>query len=783
MISSNWVRGNQREMFTEAIDGYEDKGWWQKRSNMEKKLLMLCVLAALLTSAMAIVIVLMTVRIHEAAKFMAPFMMLKTKLFGVANKVNLDKMVDEIKRRNVCLTPGCVNSAARLLGSIDQSVDPCNDFYSFSCGKWIDNQAIDDDRVSASRFGALSDQVQQKLRLLLEHEDVKDEFYIKNAKLLYKTCLNETAINALGVKPLTDLLDSVGGWPMVLGDKWADDDTDIYEMIRALEDRGYIGALHSFLSLYFGPDLKNNTRYIMSTSEASLSLSREYMMQNFSDSVRQQEYYKLLVKSAEYLGAESSRAKKEAMEVLMFEKEIAKLTLPREEKRNFTRFYNKMTYKELKALEPNLPWDDLTEMQFEEKIKDTEEVMVYFPKFITGIHQLVNATDKRVLVNYLLWRAVDTYSSYLDVKFRDIFFEYSKKIYGVKTRSPRWKTCISSAKVFTAAVSSMYVKKHFKPESKTSVNLMVKYIRDEFETLIQSADWMDESTKGHGLAKLKAITIKMGFPEELLNSSNLVNMYKDIVLSPDLGYLESAEKISLWRKHWKLSFYRKPIDKNDWRYFSSVAEVNAYNHMTKNVLEFPAGILQGIFFDKDQPSYLNFGAIGSVIGHELTHSFDDRGRQMDKEGHMNNWWGTSTSEQFEKRAKCFEERYSNFTIITSSNETKHLKGLNTLGENIADNGGTKESFLAYKNFVAKFGEELPLPGLKYRPEQLFWIGFANVWCRKVRLSALESGMETGSHSPGRFRVLGVAQNSEHFAKAFNCPLNSPMNPAHKCSVW
>lgn len=331
-----------------------------------------------------------------------------------------------------------------------------------------------------------------------------------------------------------------------------------------------------------------------------------------------------------------------------------------------------------------------------------------------------------------------------------------------------------------AALSALYVKNHFSEQSKEAALEMVDYIREEFLRILDEIDWMDEETRDEARSKARAISHFIGYPDELLRDELIEDYYKGIELRRN-NFYANTRLLRIWSTNYAFSQLRKPNKRGDWKKHARAAVVNAFYNPIENSIEFPAGILQGAFFDAERPKYLNFGAIGYVIGHEITHGFDDRGRQFDRNGNNRNWWKPKTDARFRERAQCIIDQYANYTVAEAGG-TK-VNGFTTQGENIADNGGIKQAFRSYRRWTKDHGREARLPGLSFTPDQLFWISAANIWCGKFRPEVLKLRLNSGVHSPARFRVIGPLSNSHEFAQSFNCPLGSPMNPTKKCSVW
>jgi predicted metalloendopeptidase len=382
-----------------------------------------------------------------------------------------------------------------------------------------------------------------------------------------------------------------------------------------------------------------------------------------------------------------------------------------------------------------------------------------------------------------MWRAAAASMAYMNEAADKISLKFSKKLTGKSEEPPRWRKCVGAASGSLAnAVGSLYVTKYFNEDSKTEALMMVSEIRRQFERLLDEVEWMDEDTKRQARVKAQGMVEHIGYPSELLEMSKLEDLYYGLELSPN-AYLGNALNMTVFGTNYAFSKLREKVNKTDWVRHGRPAVVNAFYSPLENSIQFPAGILQGIFFSSDRPKYMNYGAIGWVIGHEITHGFDDQGRQFDEEGNLVDWWHPETKKRYLKKAQCIISQYGNYTIKALDN--MQLNGINTQGENIADNGGIKEAYRAYNSWVSRHGAEPRLPGVNYTPRQLFWVSAANVWCAKYRPKALKLRVLTGVHSPDQFRVQGPFSNMDDFSRDFNCPVGSNMNPPkeNKCQVW
>ncbi|XP_054161796.1 neprilysin-2-like [Oppia nitens] len=543
------------------------------------------------------------------------------------------------------------------MDTIDESVNPCHDFYQFSCGKWIDNKQIPEDRPAVNQFSELSDKLNKQLKGLIQNINLKTESrpFIRNIKHFYDSCLNTSLLEQLGNKPLDDLIAKLGGWPVVSGSYWSNIQwTDVY---LRLHDVGVINSM--LFSLDIQIDDKNNSRRILTIDRSSFGLmSRDAMLKGDNDkSIKA--YKTLITKTMEKLGVNQQ------------------------------------------VVEP------------------------YVEKLFAFELQLANVLEI-FLVDYILWRVVQSKLSYLDESWYQLIEKFWFVITGQKRRPPRWET-------------------------------------------------LEEA-----LNKLDKLKVMVGYPDQLMDEPKVADYYQTLSINNSDNYFGNVNHLHKWYLDLDFAKLNKPVNLWDWRDMASVVVVNAFYSPERSRVLMMAGILQGVFYNKDRPNYMNYGAIGHVFGHEITHGFDDEGRQYDSSGNLRNWWDTDTDARYKKKADCFVQQYSNFTVNEIS---KKLNGIHTQGENIADNGGIIQSYRAYEKYVADWGPEPRLPALNYTPEQLFWISSGVQWCSKSTNEFLLNIMLNDAHSPCRQRVNGFVSNSVDFSKVFNCPLGSPMNPLNKCKIW
>ncbi|KAK5647008.1 hypothetical protein RI129_005472 [Pyrocoelia pectoralis] len=725
--------------------------WLEGKSNSERHLILITTIICLVALALAIAL-------------------------GVVAYKSLQNDLDEI-----CLTTGCIDAAAKALSYMDTTKDPCEDFYEFACGNFIKETVIPADKSSISTFSQLSETVRDQLQIIIKTDVAATASKpFKLLKKYYNLCMNTTAIEEEGLKTIKQILIDLGGWPVVDGASWNESAFDWKLSMYKFRKFGFSTGL--FISFYVTNDDRNSSRNVITLDEASLALSREFLIKGMEDKIVKA-YYDILVDVSVMFGANRDVALKEMEAVVQFQIELANITLPREKRRNATAFYNPMSIEQLQHTFPFLNWMEYIQNLLDIpdiEIKYDEIVTVTVPNFFTELEILLQKTPKRVLSNYAMSAAVFSASFYLTRQLRDRLHEFYKVVTGQLERTPRWKECTSFASGSVYLVSSsLYVRKYFNEKAKIHAEEMVSDILKEFKTILQGIDWMDHATKENALAKADSITTHIGYPDELLDDKKIEKFYETLDDSSE-NYLMAGRALTLFIVEYYYKQLRVPVNKTIWIDHARATIVNAFYSATENSIQFPAGVLQGVFFGDERPNYMNYGGIGYIIGHEITHGFDDQGRQYDKDGNLKDWWDQATQEAFLKKAQCIIDQYANYTVPEID---EHINGVNTQGENIADCGGITEAYLAYLSWVERNGPEKKLPGLPYTPNQMFWVSAAHSWCNVQTNEVLKLQVTIGAHSPNKYRVLVPFMNSEYFAKDFKCPLESNMNPIHKCKVW
>ncbi|EEC10627.1 neprilysin, putative [Ixodes scapularis] len=672
--------------------------------------------------------------------------------------------------RRVSLFP-----ASSLLNGMDQSADPCEDFFQFACGAWNKRHQIPEDRSSVSTFEVLSDELQIILKDLLEEPpNPYDNSATIKAKTLYHSCMKLNVIEDIGDRPLRIVLKRLGGWP-VTQRNWTAPTWTLERLLGILRgdfDQGVI------VEQWVGPDDKNSSvNIIQMDQQLAFGLpSREYYLKEGSEKDRRA-YHRLMVEVALLLGAEPEEADAQMEQVLQLETRLANISVPEADRHDTGSIYNKMTLRELSDMVPQFNWTEYMSTFLPVDVTGDEPVVVYSVPYLQQIGQILQEPDRRTLHNFAVWRLVNYLLTYLDGEYAHKRNDFRKVMLGVSADKVRWHHCVELAnKKMGMAVGALFIKDNFDPHSKETALKMIHNIREAFNELLKENDWMDRETRKVAEEKANAMNERVGYPDLLTNPYELSKDFFLFFFS-DL-YLDNVFNILRFEAIRNQLKLRQPVNKEKWT--TEPAVVNAFYNPNKNDIVFPAGILQPLFYSHHFPKSLNYGGIGVVIGHEITHGFDDKGRQFDKDGNLKQWWNNQTVRTFRERAQCMVDQYSSYVL---EDVNLNVNGKMTQGENIADNGGLKQAYRAYKKWVKQYGEEPLLPGINLTHDQLFFLNYAQIWCGSMRPEEALNKIRTSVHSPGPIRVLGPLSNSYDFARAYNCPNMSRMNPAKKCSVW
>lgn len=641
--------------------------------------------------------------------------------------------------------------------AMDTSVDPCTDFFQYSCGTWMKQNPIPPDQARWGRFDELQERNRHTLRDILEKAAVPNAGRTGVEQKIgdyYASCIDEKTIEQQGVKPLAEELKRIDS----LSAK-----SQLPETVARLHKAG-VRALFGFTS---APDLKNSTMMIADIDQGGLGLpDRDYYFKDDERSVElRKKYLEHVAKMFQLLGQSQEMAAASARTVMKMETALAKASLDRVARREPSNIYHKMSSKELQTLAPSFGWNRYFEGTGTPAF---DSLNVSVPEFFKQVSSLVESTDLNDWKTYFRWHLVRAMAPVLSSAFVNENFDfYGRTLTGAKELRPRWNRCVTYTDAdLGEAVGQKYVELTFGAEGKARTLRMVRQLEKALEDDIRSLDWMTPETKKRALEKLHAITNKIGYPDRWRDYSRL-----KIVRGDAFGNSLQANEFNF---EWSIRKIGEPVDPQEWH--MSPPTVNAYYDPTMNNINFPAGILQPPFYDNKIDDAVNFGGIGAVIGHELTHGFDDQGRKFDAKGNLNDWWTEQDAQAFEKRAACFVDQYAQYPATP---EVK-LNGKLTLGENTADNGGLRIAYMALMDALERRTAQ-KIDG--FTPEQRFFISWGQVWCQNVTPEAARMRALVDPHSPGQWRVNGVVSNSPEFRKAFGCKQDAPMVREPACRVW
>lgn len=654
-----------------------------------------------------------------------------------------------------------VKSAGIDVKNIDSTVKPTDDFYQFVNGNWIKNNPIPETESRWGSFSELEIQNKNKLRTILEEASSN-----KSAKAgsneqkigdFYAVAMDSVKLNKDGISPLKDeftVIDNI---------KTSDD------LIKAVAHFHMIGVGPMF-SGFIGQDPKNSAAYITQLYQGGLSLpDRDYYTNKDERTLGiQKAYIDHVSKMFVLLGDKKEVADKEAKTVFDIETGLAKASMTKVEQRDPEKIYHKKTSKELAELSPNINWN----LYFTELgLKDVNEVVVGQPDF----YKSLNASMKSVSIidwkTYMRWNLIDAFASKLSDDFVNEHFNfYGKTLVGIPTIKPRWKRALEATDASLGdALGQVFVEKYFTQESKKRVGEMVENLIAAYRVRIDTRDWMSPETKKAANAKLDKVMKKIGYPDKWKDYSTL-DINRD-------SYVQNFIRANQYSFHEMADKLGKPVDRTEWG--MTPPTINAYYNPSLNEIVFPAGIMQPVFFTPEADDAVNYGIMGAVIGHELTHGFDDEGSQFDADGNLKNWWTDADKANFKKKTDMLVKQFNDYVAIDSM----HVNGELTLGENIADLGGLTISYYAFKKSLEGKPEPEKIDG--YTAEQRFFLSWAQGWRGNMRPEFLKNLIQTNPHAPGNFRGNGPLTNMQEFYDAFGVKEGDKMYrpKTERAEIW
>lgn len=643
--------------------------------------------------------------------------------------------------------------------NFDLSVAPGTDFYQYACGGWMANNPLKPEYSRYGSFDRLAELCEEQMHDLvteLVSENQQPGSVAAKVKELYTLGLDSARLNAEGMAPVKADLDEINNL------SWRE--------VPAAIGRLHAQGISPFFYVYVGPDGKDSRQNLLSLNQGGIAMGdRDYYLATDSTNLALREAYKKYVTRLFVLaGYSESAAESAAQSVLKVETELARLAYSREELRDPQKNYNRMAYTDFAQRESAFDWTAFFRAMGVDSLTHLDASQL---AFFDGLNNLYPQLTLQTIKDYLSYTLLNNAASYLDDDFYNTQFDfYGRTLSGQQEPRARWKRSLSTTDaVLSEALGEIYVERYFPQSSKERMLKLVANLQEALGQHIAQLEWMSDETKARALEKLAAVTVKIGYPDKWRD-------YSALEISTEKSYWENLKNASMFETAYMLDKIGKEVDKSLW--YMSPQTVNAYYNPTTNEICFPAGILQPPFFYAEADDAINYGAIGVVIGHEMTHGFDDMGRQFDKEGNLNDWWTPEDTRQFNLRADRLVEQYDQIVVI----DTVHANGRFTLGENIADQGGLRIAYTAFKN-ATEGAEQTPIDG--FTPDQRFYLAYANLWASNIRDEEILRRTKTDPHSLGKWRVNAALRNLETFYQAFGITAEQPMYmaPEKRVVIW
>ncbi|MBL6878058.1 M13 family metallopeptidase [Flavobacteriaceae bacterium] len=648
-----------------------------------------------------------------------------------------------------------------ILENMDTSVDPKDDFYNYVNGNWMKTNTIPDDESRWGGFGVLRKTTRQDVLEIIKTAQINDNYKEgsdqKKALLIFETKLDTIARNKAGIKPIQHLLDAIEGITNI------DELQTVYATIT--------GVSAPFAGIGANPDLNDSSVNTAWVFPGGLGLQRDYYIdQDDKTKDIRKDYLKHVSKMFQFIGYNNTDADNAANLILDLETKLAEPRLDKVESRDIRNFNNPMTIDELESLTPSMNWNKLV-LDLGIK-KSLDQVLVMQPKYMKELNNVLETTSINDLKTLMKWSTIDNSANYLTTEIEKTNWDfYSKRLYGSKAQRPAEERALGTVNSSVGeAIGQLYVDAKFPPEAKLKAEKMIANVIEAFQIRIQNLDWMSEITKTKAIEKLDKFTVKIAYPDKWKD-------YSELEINKGNSFAENMFAVSKWNFNQNISEIGEPVDKSEWG--MSPQTVNAYFNPLNNEIVFPAAILQPPFYNYTADEAVNYGGIGAVIGHEISHAFDDSGARFDGDGNVNNWWTESDLKEFEKRGNALAEQYSSLEVL----DGVFINGKFTLGENIGDLGGVLGAYDGLQLHIKENGRPEPIDG--FSAEERFFMSWATVWRTLIREDALRSQITTDPHSPGYNRATQPLKNVDAFYEVFGVKEGDNMYiaPENRVRIW
>ncbi|SHI87098.1 putative endopeptidase [Mesonia phycicola] len=687
-------------------------------------------------------------------KSIKPVLLLATAALTLVSCKDEQKEVAQVKEEK---TPGIE------LKYMDTTVSPKNNFYSYVNGNWMKETEIPADRTTWGGFQVLRKSTDDDVLKIIDTAEKSGKYGADTdqakALAIFNTKLDTLARNEAGLKPLQPALDKIASIENV---------EDLQETIAknsAIVSDPFIG-----IAAYSNPSDSNMNSAYITPGSLGLPNKEYYTDQDEKSKEIRQQYVEHITRMLQYIGDDAESATAQAQEILAFETRLAEPKLDKVASRDFRNFNNPKSIAELQAMVPAINWEKyITDLGVDKKL---DTVIVMQPKYMEVLQTVLAEGNAKQWKTVMRWATLNNAAGMLTTEIEKANWDfYSKTLNGAKKQLPAKERALSTVNGSVGeALGKLYVDEKFPPEAKEKAEEMIANVITSFQKRIERLDWMTDSTKLKAIEKLDKFTVKIGYPDEWEDYSNLE-------VSADKGYYNNMVAVSSWSYKKNLAEINEPVDKKEWG--MSPQTVNAYFNPFNNEIVFPAAILQPPFYNYKADAAVNYGGIGAVIGHEISHAFDDSGARFDADGNLKNWWTDADLEKFTERGDKLAEQYSAIEVLDSV----YINGKFTLGENIGDLGGVLAAYDGLQMYLEEHGRPENIDG--FTPEQRFFLSWATVWRTKMREEALRSRIKGDTHSPGMYRAYVPLQNIEGFYEAFDIKEGDSMYvaPKDRVSIW
>ncbi|XP_032810993.1 endothelin-converting enzyme 1 isoform X2 [Petromyzon marinus] len=687
----------------------------------------------------------------------------------------------DVEKWRTCTTSHCVQAVSSMWEALNSSGDPCEDFYGFSCGRWLQGSGQPTGKPHWGTWQELDKNNQFAMHRFLENATIKETDAERKVQRFYLSCLSSSR-SRLGSRSLSGIISQLGGWhgghPTTTTTTGATTgDAELQQLLQLLGRNFSLGA---FFKLGVGSLPFDFKQRALGLSVPDLGLpSPDYYLNKTANDKVLTTYLDFMIRVRQLLGGVDERAASDMRLVLELESRLAGIMALTGSNRN----PGFITFRDLQDMSPFLDWTQyFHEVFYPLPTYSQRTVLIDNKEYFHSAFDLVNNTDRRVLRLYALWSLVRQLLPSLDGRYEDAKQDLMVAIHGadnVESRA-RWEFCVEETnRALPLGLGALYARATFNETQRRMAEDIVTRIRNAFVSNLDSVAWMDGKTRAAAKEKSMSIKFQVGYPQGMLEPGFLDRLYANVTVSGSL--FENTLELYRTRRETLQQQLSVPVDNNDNnRWSMNPQTANAYYSPEENTVVLPAALFQPPLFHGDFPMAVNFGKIGVVIGHEVTHAFDDQGRRFDGQGRMRTWWSSASLAAFKQRSDCLVELYERW----AAGGEERFSGRQTLGENVADLGGIKTAFRAYEMWTEERGEEAFLPVRNLTDRQIFFTAFSQVWCStETAEDRRRQLLLRDTHSPARLRTLASLSNSAEFAATFNCPAASPMNPRNKCDVW